>query len=158
MGIPIDGSISSFTKQLKKKGFIKDRLYSPIEDSLSGYRIFIGTFAGENKANVVVFYDIKTKKVNNVKVQINCYSETGLKNKYESFLSNLRLKYSTQIVEEKILEEESGKGFVISNADGHLLGLISLYKGLKNENYSLSLEYTDFQNVLSSSKKDIEDL
>ena len=145
-------------KVLKKKGFVKDRLYSPLEDYFSGYRIFIGSFAGENKANVIVFYDIKTKLVNNVKVHIKCYSEKEVDNKYESFLSNLKLKYSTSIVREKEIEEKPGKEFVISNANDVLLGLILLYEGLDKENYNLSLEYTDIKNVLLLSNKEIEDL
>lgn len=158
MGIPIDGSISSFTKQLKKKGFIKDKLFSSFEDYLNGCRVFIGTFAGEKRANVVVFYDIKTKQVNNVKVLIKCYSENELNRKYESFLSQLKLKYSSSILQEKTLEEEPGTEFVISDANGVLIGLILLYKGIKNDNYNLSLEYTDFVNVISSSRNDMNDL
>lgn len=158
MGIPIDGTISSFTKQLKKKGFVKDKLYNIVEDSISGYRIFKGSFAGENNVNVVVFYDEKTKLVNNVKVYIKCYSEKEVNKKYESFLSNIKSKYSASIVRERLLEEESGKEFVIKNTENVIIGLILLYKGQDNDNYNLSLEYTDFNNVMFLTKKEIEDL
>ena len=158
MGIPIDGTISSFTKQLEKKGFVKDKLYNIVEDYISGYRIFKGSFAGENNVNVVVFYDEKTKLVNNVKVYIKCYSEKEVNKKYESFLSNIKSKYSASIVRERLLEEESGKEFVIKNTENVIIGLILLYKGQDNDNYNLSLEYTDFNNVMFLTKKEIEDL
>lgn len=158
MGIPIDGTISSFTKQLKKKGFVKDKLYNIVEDYISGYRIFKGSFAGENNVNVVVFYDENTKLVNNVKVIIRCYSEEGVNDKYESYLSDLQMKYSKSIIREQDLDERPGKVFVISNTNGDILGLILLYKGLGKDNYNLTLEYTDFYNIMFLTKKEIEDL
>lgn len=158
MGIPIDGTISSFSRQLKKKGFVRDRLYNIFEDHLSGYRIFIGSFAGENKANVIVFYDVKTKLVYNVKVHIKCYSEIDVNGKYESFLSKINSKYLGLIVRKRCLEEKPGTEFVVKNNNNVILGLILLYKQLNTDNYNLSLEYTDVKNVWLLDNKEIEDL
>lgn len=64
MGIPIDGNINSFCKQLAELGFIRDK-----ENAPNNMYCFTGTFYGED-ANVDVEYDPYTYVVHSVAINI----------------------------------------------------------------------------------------
>ena len=87
MGIPIDGSIKQFHKELIKRGFKRNYLDS--DDS----RDYHGTFSGE-EVELKVCFDKKTKTVHRVGVFIPCYSDADIANrKYKSFKYRLEEKY-----------------------------------------------------------------
>ena len=86
MGIPIDGSIKSFQKELKEKGFSR-------ESSKDGYRTYEGDFAGE-KVELWVYFDKSSRIVYQVGVIIPCYYERIARNKYRELKWQLMSKYN----------------------------------------------------------------
>ena len=92
MGIPIDGHVNDFRKKLKEKGFTYDQ---KIENSYS-YDVF---FAGDKSSLFVIFND-ETKIVNAVSVNIECYSEESVKEKYRQYVRDLTDKYHAKEVSE----------------------------------------------------------
>lgn len=87
MGIPIDGKINKFKRNLEKKGL---QLYT----TLNNHYIFRGSFAGDD-ANIFVMYDTKTKVVYGVGVSIQCLSHQIAKDKYNNFVNDFKDKYET---------------------------------------------------------------
>ena len=87
MGIPIDGKISKFKKNLEKKGL---QHYT----TLNNHYIFRGSFAGDD-ANIFVMYDTKTKVVSGVGVSIQCLSHQIAKDKYNNYVNDFKDKYET---------------------------------------------------------------
>lgn len=90
MGIPLDGKISAFNKELQKKGFTLDEFAGK---RLDGTYIYNGIFAGE-RAQVFVSYDDKTKIVYQAAVVIKSYSKELVISKYEDMRDMLEEKYS----------------------------------------------------------------
>lgn len=90
MGIPLDGKIKAFNKELQKKGFVLDELAGKM---LDGTYIYNGIFAGE-RAQVFVNYDRKTKVVYCAAAIIKCYSKEQALGKYENMYDMLEEKYS----------------------------------------------------------------
>lgn len=89
MGIPIDGKVSKFEKELKKKGFC----VVPYGKEIKGVWIYNGIFAGE-VANVYVAFEEKTKIVFRVSIIIKCFSEEEVTSKYENIRDMIYKKYS----------------------------------------------------------------
>ena len=176
MGIPLDGKISAFHKEMKKKGFSLDEIEGR---KLHGIYIYNGVFAGE-KSQVFVYYDDKTKIVYRAGVIITCYSKETVINKYENSRDMLEEKYSedegvlyaekikkdslaNEIMmklggasfEWKVVDEEEGyeaTTFLIPNIDSGLRGEIRVYVRELFSNitnsiiYNLHILYTDCEN------------
>lgn len=87
MGIPIDGKINKFKRNLEKKGL---RHYT----TLNNHYIFKGSFAGD-EANIFVMCDNKTKTVYGVGVTIDCVSHRIAKEKYNNYVNDFKDKYET---------------------------------------------------------------
>ena len=88
MGIPIDGKISNFRKELQKKVLV---YYT----KASNCYVYKGIFAGD-VANVFVMFENSTKKVYAVGVNIECYSESIARDTYRRYVRNLKEKYNAQ--------------------------------------------------------------
>lgn len=69
MGIPIDGTVESFSEKLKAKGFNKKHEYSSNE--------FTGKFV-DTYADVTIMYEPRNSIVYAIEVEIDEYSETKL--------------------------------------------------------------------------------
>lgn len=90
MGIPIDGKISSFDKELQKKGFkLDDIMGKSLEDAY----IYNGIFAGEN-AQIYVNYDVKSKIVYQAVVIIKRSTKESVTRLYQDIRDMLEEKYS----------------------------------------------------------------
>lgn len=91
MGIPINGDLTSFGKQLQSKGF-------KIEKTENGHMTLSGKFAGE-KVELLVRSSMKTKSVCGVVVLFDQKTSwPALKSQYERLKENYSSKY-------KILKE-----------------------------------------------------
>ena len=87
MGIPIDGKINKFKRNLEKKGL---QYYTTINNQY----IFKGSFAGD-LANIFVMHDVKTQIVYGVGVSIDCMTPKMAKEKYDIYVRNYKDKYET---------------------------------------------------------------
>lgn len=85
MGIPIDGKIRQFQKELKKKGF---RQASSEDDK----RMYKGYFYGD-EASVLALFDKSSDSVYQVAVMIPCYNEDIALLKYNELKKNFISKY-----------------------------------------------------------------
>lgn len=92
MGIPINGKINNFKRQLEKKGL---DFYAEVEHSY----VFKGYFAGD-ASQIFVLFDNKTKDVYGVGVNIDCYSENIAKDIYWRYVHNLTYKYNAKYTSE----------------------------------------------------------
>lgn len=188
MGIPLDGKISSFNKELQKKGFMLDELTGK---RIGGTYIYNGYFAGE-KAQVFVDYDEKSKIVYQASAIIKHYTKEQAISMYKEMRDMIETKYSQdegvkfmqniidknaeKIKEEgispfewkKTLEEngyETTMFFIPDiNTTRGLIGLIRVYvretfSTITNSiNYNLFISYTDDQNEDMQRKNRIDDL
>ena len=89
MGIPLNGKISSFDRELKKKGFKLDDFASK---TLKGSYMYKGIFAGE-KSQVLVSYDEKTKIVYQACVIITHFTKESAITNYRSMCDMIEEKY-----------------------------------------------------------------
>ena len=87
MNIPIDGKISDFHKELKKKDFKR------VEQS-SGYYMYDGIFIGE-EVKLFVYYDEKSDLVYRVCVIFLCATSQIADSKYDYLKRRLADKYET---------------------------------------------------------------
>lgn len=160
MGISIDGKISAFQKELKKKGFVLNELtkYLP-KNSFSDCRFYNGVFAGEY-VDLVVYFDKETKIVNQTKVHIVCHSEYQVDKIYEKFYNSLKEKYDNDRIEIGITDEPDKYSFGIFNSDKTaFLGFIYLGKVIDsyNDKYSVGLEYYDTVNYSKGKDRILND-
>ena len=85
MGIPIDGKIKQFRKNLEKKGL---RYYV----ALNNYYVFEGFFAGD-ETRIYALFDENTQIVYSVGVIITCMSQKNAKEKFDIYVRNFKDKY-----------------------------------------------------------------
>lgn len=156
MGIPINGTISSFQNKLAAKGFKYDAAAS--KDSGPGTRRFNGMFSGNN-ASLVVFYNQKTKIVNDVKVIIPRYNDSSVESLYEELRSNLLFKYAGRC-EHKDTDFDGERGTVINIfQDDTRIGSIVIYiQKTEYDSYWVAIEYVDAQNSQEERESKLEDL
>lgn len=187
MGIPLDGKISAFNKELKKKGFMLDEFAGK---KIEGTYIYNGIFAGE-RAQVFVSYDDKTQIVYQAVVIIRRYSKESVTRAYEDMRDMLEEKYSLdegiRLLEEMRIEygekmrkegmapfewkhttEEDGyeaTTFLIPNLESRdLQGDIKVFvkesfsKLSYSTDYNLYIRYSDWQNDNSQRNNRIDDL
>jgi hypothetical protein len=186
MGIPLDGKISSFNRELQKKGFVLDAFSGKEFD---GY-IYNGIFAGE-KAQVFVYFDAKSKIVYQAAVIIKRYSKDSVIKLYEDmrdmldekysqneavrFYENMLVEYGEEMKEEGITpfqwkrttEEEGYEATTIclpNSERNHLLGDIKVFvrdmisNVTNSTEYYLFIKYSDWQNDNSQRKNRMDDL
>lgn len=175
MGIPLDGKISVFNREIQKKGFSLDNSFGK---EFNGYYIYNGIFAGED-ANLMVGYDDKSKTVYVATVLIKRYSKDQALRLYKEMTSMVEEKYSkdegVRYFEDlkrrwendsvfQSMEHFEWKG--VSDKDGYeetdfiipdlnsksILGVISLFVSESFSNisyrteYNLYIRYTDWKN------------
>lgn len=92
MGIPINGTITQFQAKLQGKGCVVDRALS--SQLTVGCRAFKGKFV-DNKVDIYVYYDEKTKLVYRVKAVVSGTSESIAEQKYEKIKGLLLTKYGS---------------------------------------------------------------
>ena len=160
MGIPLDGSISTFQSKLTAKGINYDAYASKILPK--GCRAFKGVFSGE-KASIYVYYNEKTKTVYRAKAVIEYMSKERGEYKLRDFSSMLQDKYGSDLVSEG--EQNDHPSFLLGVSDNegiNMIGLISLYISDPEysfmENCFLHVDYEDKANSLSDKKSNMDDL
>ena len=187
MGIPLNGKITKFDRELKKKGFKLDDYASK---TLKGSYMYNGIFAGE-KSQVLVSYDEKTKIVYQACVIINHLTKENAITNYKSLCSMIEEKYrnneAVQFYENMKTEhgEEMKKDGIkpfewkhVFEKDGYetmnfiipqimsadSLGTIMVYVEelfsniTYNTEYYLFIRYTDWQNDKLHKNSQINDL
>lgn len=93
LGIPIDGTISSFTSNLHVKGFYFDRESN--KETPADMRVLKGTFHSR-LVKVAVFFDSKTSTVYEVKVMFDSYDADDLKSLRAELETAISSKYLNQ--------------------------------------------------------------
>lgn len=92
MGIPINGTITQFQTKLQAKGCLLNRTVS--NNIRVGCRAFKGKFV-DNKVDIYVYYDEKTKNVYRVKAVLSGTSEDIAEQQYEKIKGLLLTKYGS---------------------------------------------------------------
>jgi hypothetical protein len=161
MGIPIDGKISVFEKQLKKKGFASDVRFKMLpKEYFSTTRIYKGSFANEDDVSLVVNFDKNTKIVYSVNVIIECYSQNNMIKKYDEYESMYREKYTDSMFKDLQTERKTGISIGVPYMDQELCGFIFLAKDVEpgTEKCSVTIEYIDRYNFENKSSNSLNDL
>ncbi|MCM1256172.1 MAG: hypothetical protein NC221_08650 [Duncaniella sp.] len=165
MGIPINGTISSFQAKLQAKGCSVSK-YS--KDLPSGVRMLTGVFAGED-CNIYVWYNNKTKQVYRVRAVKDC--EESLQtahNTFYYFKNLLKQKYSDCALSSDDLEGLTSTDYEFElmvveeqGDDVMLRGTIDVeiieYDTYPSQ-YGVSITYEDFDNTSKNEQKTLEDL
>ena len=160
MGIPLNGTISSFQTKLQSKGVKYDAEGS--RQLKAGCRGFNGVFSGE-KANIYVYYDEKTKIVYRAKAVITCLNKENGENKFYDFKSMLKTKYVDGIASDG--EQDGHPSLSILVPDSKLennLGYVGVY--ITNPPYSfmdevyLHVDYEDIANRKANQNNNMDDL
>lgn len=89
MGIPLDGTISTFTTKLKAKGV---KISPNNSQSSAGCRWFVGSFFGQS-AKIYVYYNPTTKIVYRAKAVIEGDKFERLKDIYDEISASIDSKY-----------------------------------------------------------------
>lgn len=90
-GIPINGTVAEFAKQLEDKGF------TPVENDDEGNVALHGTFAGYNNCNVSLLQIPGTGRIYGVKVSIAVEMPLTFTDEYQKMQSMLVEKYGEPI-------------------------------------------------------------
>lgn len=104
MGIPIDGTISSFEIKLKAKGVMPDK---EINNSLPyGERVYKGIYIGR-KCNIKVRYTGKTKTVYGIEIGFSDENQSRVNSFESDFVEGVKKKYkdSHRIDEDNLLDK-----------------------------------------------------
>ena len=162
MGIPVDGTLKTFEKQLKKKGFIPDFRFKDLPEELfPDSRIYKGSFADDNNVGLVFKCDKNTKIVYSANVLIECTTEREMVSKYESYLPMYQEKYADSEFKEFQNERKNGVTIPVfnSNHDG-VIGMIILAKDIDPDThaYKVTIEYFDGFNLNRVNANSLNDL
>lgn len=160
MGIPLDGNITSFQKKLQAKGIKYDAEGS--RQIKVGCRCFSGSFSGE-KASFFVYYNEKTKIVYRAKAVITCPTKENGKDKFDSFKSLLKEKYSDGIANDGEQDGHPSLSILVLNSSlQNELGYVGMY--ITNPQYSfldevyLHIDYEDTANSKNNQVNIMDDL
>lgn len=168
MGIPLNGSIDAFQQKLIAKGLT---YYKEFGVRYPGARWFDGIFCGYN-ANVIVYYDTKTKVVYGAKAIIRDTELKNIESKYNEIKEMLNDKYVFAChSEDQYKGRESLSIIVFKKEDGvvwldcgseDFCGCIDMYifefDGYDEKEYSLHIEYTDRINEKKNKSSKADDL
>ena len=145
MGIPINGSVNTFTALLKKKGFeiSPDNQYMGV-----GYRLLKGEFMGVYGTEICLYYDGSDSRMFSV-VALSDYPDIEVAEERQKYIKELiKKKYpSWKCVEGK---EKFAKTTFVAN-EGSVVIYIEPYKSW----YNLKISYIDKENYNSHNKKEI---
>ena len=166
VGVPINGSISSFSTKLKSKG------YTPLQGNNQlpvGIRGFSGVFAGE-ECELYVDYNPTTKIVYQCKVLINCnYSIETAENKFDYFKELLNKKYGDVALTSDMMTDVESDGTQYSlmifeppiEVGANLIGGIGVKicePGAVSDTYELVISYSDYANYSKNKQNNLDDL
>lgn len=161
MGIPINGNIDVFQTKLAQKGIKVSELNktAPV-----GVRVFKGYFTNE-KANIVVFYNIKTKNVYKCRVAFDKVYETidNVRSDFDYYKEKLNQKY-VGLTSDMIDEHNDDNSYSIMviqppvRVGATVLGVIGLEIRENDYDYSLWIDYTDIQNSTNNEEQSTNDL
>jgi hypothetical protein len=146
MGIPIDGSVNSFTASLKKKGFViaPDNQYIGV-----GCRLLIGDFMGVSGTEIGLYYDGSNSRM---------YSVVALSDYPEIEQAEARQKYIMELLKKKypswkcVESKEEFLKITFEANEGAVVIWIDPYESW----YNLKITYIDRVNYNSYKKKEIE--
>ena len=158
MGIPLDGSIDNFEKELLAKGLSLYSDFNSEYEKTNDCRAFEGKFSGEN-AILFIEYDPSNKIVYAARVFIECVNEITRDKKYDYFNSMLSIKYPEAKIEMGEQEGHEAKAIFIPNknhSSHQYLGFITI--ACSNDRYMLEIDYTDTDNMVKCKKKNLDDL
>jgi len=159
MGIPLNGTITQFQAKLKNKGLSYDMKTS--KGLSGGLRAFTGVFSGE-RADVYIYYDVKSKIVYRAKVVITCLDEEKWNYKFNDFNRKLLSKYDRAISENGKKNELPTLSMLIPKTRRGILGGIDMYASKPEFDYIkevyLHIDYIDYANDKSHENNSIDDL
>lgn len=166
-GIPIDGSITNFQKQLSSKGININNTKS--KDAPIGQRIFNGRFHGYN-SEITVFYGRKSKVVYKVEVVIVSKKKEVIQNILDKTLETIEKKYL--YTTDHSVNDATNMIFryciLPSKYSEQTIGLVQVRPShsyyltkddntpLEFANYIIELTYEDRQNKESTPPSDLE--
>lgn len=160
MGIPLNGTISTFQAKLQAKGIRYDAEGS--RQLKVGCRSFKGSFSGE-KADFYVYYNEKTKVVYRAKAVITCFNKENGEEKFYSFKSMLKTKYSNGIASDSEQDGHPSLSILVSDSKKiNDLGFVGMY--ITNPPYSfmdevyLHIDYEDIANREVNQTNNMDDL
>lgn len=151
MGIPINGTINQFQKEIERKGWIYNENESV---KSSGSRIFNGMFANE-EAELYVLFENQTYTVYQVAILINAESKENAIIKYNKLKDLYNRKYPEYKKDEYAIDNTEALEITITNRrDNSDLGTITMFIGKTYERtnnmqeikYHLNINYVDSYN------------
>lgn len=164
MGIPINGTISSFQTKLLAKGATVGKHN---KDLPSGIRSFDGVFAGKD-CIIIVWYNQRTKHVYQVRAIVECISLEVAHNTFDYYKNLLNQKYSGVALTSDMLEEQSEPfDFYMMVIEppivvgAKLIGSISVNiidYDTYPASYGVAITYEDFENSQKNEQNIIDDL
>lgn len=164
MGIPLDGTIANFQSKLLNKGCRIMKYNSRIPVGIRGYD---GIFAGKQAA-IFVYYNPKTQIVYQARSVIDCgESKENANNVFYRYKRMLFEKYEGVSLNSDMLDEQ--KEFECSlmvlqppiQEGSQVLGAIEVYiidTDTYPVEYSVIINYSDFDNSSKNEKSELDDL
>ena len=164
LGLPLNGTISTFTTKLKNKGFT---LHPYNNEAPKGERIFNGTFF-RKKAQIQIYYNIKNNIVYKGRAIIDFNDRESAKSFIKEILSGLESKYGdgfdghdeSDLYFSKLLYDRNTESENDGNLGLYFIGWVEVYLNyFSNRNvYTVYIAYTDFKNERANKKGMIDDL
>lgn len=157
MGIELNGTITDFQAKLLEKGLT----VSPLsKQQPNGMRSYDGTFSGEN-AQIVVWYNPKSKEVYRAKAIISRYGEDLIKQLMNTMERKLDAKYGTEdkwtdLVKDDYLQEFKQHSYLTDNGTIDLF-IVSTGYSAQNTFY-LHIDYKDIVNYRKNTQDEMDDL
>ena len=157
MGIELNGTIADFQTKLLAKGFT----ISP-QSKLqpTGIRVFDGTFSGED-AQIVVWYNPRTKEVYRAKAVINRYGKDLVEQLQHNMERKLDAKYGienklSEEVEDDYLQKFMQHSYLVENGTIDLFVVSSGYSA--QSSFHLHVDYKDMINFKENTQDEMDDL
>jgi hypothetical protein len=150
LGIPIDGTIENFDKQIRAKGFVSSADFS--EADTNNQRWYEGTFANEEVV-VLVRATHKSNKVHTVSVTHFCDSDKDMYDIFSDWSGSLTRKY-------KVPPTADGNNmyFFIGTKGAIQLSLeYDPEQPLPDFQYMVQLIYLDIENNTLAQKETMDD-
>ena len=153
MGIPLDGNISTFQNKLSAKGVKPDTQFNA--SSPVGSRLYYGDFAGY-EASFHVYYDKNTKIVYRAKACIRNTDLSIVERYYKEIKKLIQTKYEDGI--EDIGEQEGHESYLMTIPEGYVSIYISKYTETYPIQYTIHVDYEDYNNSVKHEKSKLDDI
>lgn len=152
MGIPIDGSISTFEAQLKTKGFVKDKQNGSTN---AGSIFYEGIFAGK-EVSLLVYYT-KTGLVYAVSVFQDFETMDDLMDRWRYYTSIIEDKYKNKIQKTNVGADDISYVMQVGTIGVKFVDLEQFTDYILS-GFKLMLMYIDMANSLKKSEMDRDDI